>query len=367
MPASTTLDELLALEPDGVFFSNGPGDPAAADFSVSVLQGVLEHRLPYFGICFGNQLFGRALGLPTYKLKYGHRGINQPVLDLTTGKVEVTAHNHGFAVGWPRPAERARNVPPRGKQRTLGEGENVRPSGRERPGRAAGGHTVRARRGHPRVPQRRRGRGPSAARPSGVQRPVPPGVGRRSARCELPVRPVRRADVRRDVNRRTTRRQFRAVCDVSRGRGGRGEAGGHRVGPRDRVRPDRDRPGVRVRLLRHPGLSGPQGGGHPGHLGQLQPGHDHDRSRDRRRDVRRADHPGRRRQGHREGAPRRAARDAGRADGPEHRRRPRPCGRAREVRRRADRSVHRGDRGRREPRRRSSASSSRSAARWPTA
>jgi carbamoyl-phosphate synthase small subunit len=101
VPASTSLDDLLALDADGVFFSNGPGDPASADHEVEVLRGVLRQRIPYFGICFGNQLFGRALGLPTYKLKYGHRGINQPVLDLTTGKVEVTAHNHGFAVGWP--------------------------------------------------------------------------------------------------------------------------------------------------------------------------------------------------------------------------------------------------------------------------
>jgi carbamoyl-phosphate synthase small subunit len=129
VPASTTLDELLALEPDGVFFSNGPGDPAAADFSVSVLQGVLEHRLPYFGICFGNQLFGRALGLPTYKLKYGHRGINQPVLDLTTGKVEVTAHNHGFAVGWPTSGHETTADP---EATSLRDGEDVRPSGRER-------------------------------------------------------------------------------------------------------------------------------------------------------------------------------------------------------------------------------------------
>jgi carbamoyl-phosphate synthase small subunit len=101
VPASTSADELLALSPDGVFFSNGPGDPAASQFNVSVLGEVLQQRVPYFGICFGNQLFGRALGLPTYKLKYGHRGINSPVLDLSTGKVEVTAHNHGFAVGWP--------------------------------------------------------------------------------------------------------------------------------------------------------------------------------------------------------------------------------------------------------------------------
>jgi len=105
LPATATLDDVLAVEPDGVFFSNGPGDPATAD--VSVLQAVLERGIPYFGICFGNQLFGRALGFGTYKLTYGHRGINQPVLDRTTHKVEVTAHNHGFAVDAPldRPTE----------------------------------------------------------------------------------------------------------------------------------------------------------------------------------------------------------------------------------------------------------------------
>jgi carbamoyl-phosphate synthase small subunit len=101
LPALTTLEELLATSPDGVFFSNGPGDPATADHAVDVLRGVLAAGVPYFGICFGNQLFGRALGFGTYKLKYGHRGINQPVVDKTTGKVEVTAHNHGFAVDAP--------------------------------------------------------------------------------------------------------------------------------------------------------------------------------------------------------------------------------------------------------------------------
>ena len=101
VPATATLDDVLAVAPDGLFYSNGPGDPAATTSQVEVLQGALERGLPYFGICFGNQLFGRALGFGTYKLKYGHRGINQPVMDRTTGKVEVTAHNHGFAVDAP--------------------------------------------------------------------------------------------------------------------------------------------------------------------------------------------------------------------------------------------------------------------------
>ncbi len=101
LPAATTLEEVQALPPDGVFFSNGPGDPQTAEHAVDLLRGVLDARIPFFGICFGNQLLGRALGFGTYKLAYGHRGINQPVQDVTTGKVEVTAHNHGFAVDAP--------------------------------------------------------------------------------------------------------------------------------------------------------------------------------------------------------------------------------------------------------------------------
>ncbi|MEU4498462.1 glutamine-hydrolyzing carbamoyl-phosphate synthase small subunit [Streptomyces sp. NBC_00210] len=99
LPATATVDEVYAVNPDGVFLSNGPGDPATAD--LTVVKGVLERRTPLFGICFGNQLLGRSLGFGTYKLKYGHRGINQPVQDRSTGKVEVTAHNHGFAVDAP--------------------------------------------------------------------------------------------------------------------------------------------------------------------------------------------------------------------------------------------------------------------------
>jgi carbamoyl-phosphate synthase small subunit len=101
LPATATIDDVLAVQPDGLFYSNGPGDPAATTDQIGLLQQALDRDIPYFGICFGNQLFGRALGFGTYKLKYGHRGINQPVMDRTTGKVEVTAHNHGFAVDAP--------------------------------------------------------------------------------------------------------------------------------------------------------------------------------------------------------------------------------------------------------------------------
>ncbi|MBK0421221.1 glutamine-hydrolyzing carbamoyl-phosphate synthase small subunit [Leucobacter sp. CSA2] len=101
LPARTTLEEIRAIAPDALFYSNGPGDPAASDAQVLVLRELLRDGIPYFGICFGNQLLGRALGLDTYKLPFGHRGINQPVLDKRTGRVEITAQNHGFAVDAP--------------------------------------------------------------------------------------------------------------------------------------------------------------------------------------------------------------------------------------------------------------------------
>lgn len=101
VPATTTFEELKSYNPDGVFFSNGPGDPATADHQVEVLTRVLEEKIPFFGICFGNQLLGRALGFDTYKLRFGHRGINQPVMNVETGRVEITAQNHGFAVDAP--------------------------------------------------------------------------------------------------------------------------------------------------------------------------------------------------------------------------------------------------------------------------
>lgn len=105
VPAAWTWQQIAELKPDGVFFSNGPGDPGAASHAVDVMSAALAAKVPVFGICFGNQILGRALGLNTYKLRFGHRGINQPVQDLTTGKVEVTAHNHGFAVDAPRSGE----------------------------------------------------------------------------------------------------------------------------------------------------------------------------------------------------------------------------------------------------------------------
>ncbi|GHF41726.1 carbamoyl-phosphate synthase small chain [Amycolatopsis bartoniae] len=98
LPAASTIDDLLAVEPDGVFLSNGPGDPQTQESAVALTREVLGREIPLFGICFGNQILGRALGLGTYKMRYGHRGLNIPVIDVETGKVAITAQNHGFAL-----------------------------------------------------------------------------------------------------------------------------------------------------------------------------------------------------------------------------------------------------------------------------
>ena len=105
LPAGATLEDVRAVQPDGVFLSNGPGDPATAGHQVALVREVLDAGLPLFGICFGNQVLGRALGFGTYKLKFGHRGINQPVKDVATGRVEITSQNHGFAVDAPLEGE----------------------------------------------------------------------------------------------------------------------------------------------------------------------------------------------------------------------------------------------------------------------
>jgi carbamoyl-phosphate synthase small subunit len=98
LPLSSSAEDLLAVEPDGVFLSNGPGDPATADHATLLTKSVLQNEIPLFGICFGNQILGRALGLGTYKMRYGHRGINIPVIDVNTGRVAITSQNHGFAI-----------------------------------------------------------------------------------------------------------------------------------------------------------------------------------------------------------------------------------------------------------------------------
>jgi carbamoyl-phosphate synthase small subunit len=101
VPYNSTFSEIMALNPDGVFLSNGPGDPATMTETVSLVRELLLEEIPIFGICFGHQILGRALGFETYKLQFGHRGINQPVIDKRNGKVEITSHNHGFAIQAP--------------------------------------------------------------------------------------------------------------------------------------------------------------------------------------------------------------------------------------------------------------------------
>jgi carbamoyl-phosphate synthase small subunit len=105
LPATSTAADILASAPDGAFFSNGPGDPAAVGYAAEAMRGVLQAGVPVFGICFGSQVMGRAIGLDTYKLRFGHRGVNQPVQDLRTGRVQITSHNHGFAVAMPEAGE----------------------------------------------------------------------------------------------------------------------------------------------------------------------------------------------------------------------------------------------------------------------
>jgi carbamoyl-phosphate synthase small subunit len=101
LPATSTARQVLGDGPDGVFFANGPGDPAAVGYAVRAMREILAAGVPVFGICLGCQILGRALGLDTYKLRFGHRGSNQPVQDLRTGRVQITSHNHGFALAMP--------------------------------------------------------------------------------------------------------------------------------------------------------------------------------------------------------------------------------------------------------------------------
>jgi carbamoyl-phosphate synthase small subunit len=131
VPATTTAGQILAASPDGVFFSNGPGDPAAATYAVDAMRGVLDAGVPVFGICLGSQILAQALGLGTYKLRYGHRGVNQPVMDLATGRVYITSHNHGFAAALPEythgPGETRVSAETRGPGETAAAGSAARP------------------------------------------------------------------------------------------------------------------------------------------------------------------------------------------------------------------------------------------------
>jgi carbamoyl-phosphate synthase small subunit len=133
LPAASTTEDILALAPDGVFFSNGPGDPAAAGYAVEAVRGVLARGVPVFGICLGSQVLGRALGLGTYKLRFGHRGVNQPVKDLATGQVHITSHNHGFAVAMPAAGGQPGDPAAEGRPGQAAEG---------RPGQHGAGHST---------------------------------------------------------------------------------------------------------------------------------------------------------------------------------------------------------------------------------
>ena len=226
VPATASAEQILAASPDGVFFSNGPGDPAAATYAVDAMRGVLDAGLPVFGICLGSQILALALGLSTYKLRYGHRGVNQPVMDLATGRVYITSHNHGFAAALP--GETKATLPRSGR-------EPARPPG-------------------PTCPRRRASRSKhrTARRPSATSTSTTAwceGLRRWSARCSGAVPP--------GGGPRTARRRL-SVRSVLRPRWGR-TAGSHaarddlQVSPGDRLRADRHRAGLRVRLLRHPG------------------------------------------------------------------------------------------------------------------
>jgi carbamoyl-phosphate synthase small subunit len=132
LPATSTAKDILATDPDGVFFSNGPGDPAAAGYAVAAMRGVLDAQVPLFGICFGSQILSRAVGLDTYKLRYGHRGVNQPVMDLATGRVYITSHNHGFAAALPPEAVQGDAAPPPGAGGETGGSRGGVPPGNDR-------------------------------------------------------------------------------------------------------------------------------------------------------------------------------------------------------------------------------------------
>ncbi len=289
LPHDATAAQVEELAPDGVLLANGPGDPGSMHAHVAEVRAMVDQDRPLYGICLGHQLLGRALGLETFKLPFGHRGANHPVSRRESGRVLVTSQNHGFAVKAPENGD--------------------------------GGA-----RGHAPLALRRHGRGPAPARPAGLEHAVPPrGVARAARRTREAVR------VRRGLRR-----------------AGRGETADAppRRSPHDRhhrLRPDRDRPGLRVRLLRRPGPQGAARGGLPHGPDQLESGHDHDRPGLGRRDLPRAARPRGRHGGSPQGAARRAAADARRPDGAQPRDGARARGRAGGARHRADRRLREGD------------------------
>ncbi len=284
VPAQTPADDVLDLNPDGVFLSNGPGDPEPCTYAIEAIQRFLAEEVPVFGICLGHQLLGLAVGARTIKMKFGHHGANHPVIDLDTGQVFISSQNHGFAVD-------EASLP-----------DTVRPTHRSLFDGSLQGLVLH--------------------RPPGVQLPGPSGGEPGPARSRADVFTVRRVDAAQvgDADAQTG-----LIEEPS------PDAQAHRPAehPDHRRRPDRHRPGLRVRLLRRAGLQGAARGGLPGHPGELQPRDDHDRPRDGRRGLHRADQLAHGRPDHREGEAGRAAADDGRPDGAQLRSRPRARRRAR--------------------------------------
>ena len=248
-PAAAPAKELLAINPDGIFLSNGPGDPAALRYAIDNVRELVDADVPMFGICLGHQVLGLAVGGQTFKLKFGHRGANHPVKELASGKVEITSQNHGFAVDPDSlPADVTRDAP-----------EPVR---------------------------RHRGRLPARHQADLFRAVSSRGVAR-SARRGLPVPAVPRRDG--ETLRDACEALISAVKPLtSRRLSVNAQAYRHQARPRHRLRSDRHRSGVRVRLLGHPGVQGAAGRGARGRAGQQQPGDDHDRPGDGRPHLRRA-------------------------------------------------------------------------------
>jgi anthranilate/para-aminobenzoate synthase component II len=237
VPAQTPGADVLAMKPHGIFLSNGPGDPEPCDYAIRAIQEILAARIPTYGICLGHQLLGLASGARTIKMKFGHHGGNHPVQDLDSKRVMITSQNHGFAVdGATLPANlRATHV-------SLFDGSLQGIARTDVPAFSFQGH-------------------PEAS-------PGPHDVAYLFDRF---IAMMRDHQANKHDKKKRDAQAYRP-----------------QIHPDHRRRPHRHRPGLRVRLFRRPGLQGAQGRGVPGHPGELQPGHHHDRSGDGGRHLHRA-------------------------------------------------------------------------------